>query len=59
MKKLKILVLILFFGISLTACETKKNKDITYYMDSISLKKFEKYKTVIGALDSVWNTLEG
>lgn len=22
-------------------------------------KKFEKYKTVIGALDSVWNTLEG
>ncbi|WP_405315334.1 hypothetical protein [Faecalibacillus faecis] len=45
MKKLKILVLILFFGISLTACETKKNKDITSYMDSISLKKFEKYKT--------------
>ena len=45
MKKLKILVLILFFGIFLTACETKKNKDITSYMDSISLEKFEKYKT--------------
>lgn len=44
MKKTKILVFIFLFVMFLTACESKINKDITFYMTSISLEKFEKNK---------------